>query len=70
MQQEALGKIRALGLPTRRTEDWSYFPTSLLSKISRLTFIDDAHFKIDAGDARNVERLAESNFSAADFQIE
>lgn len=70
MQKEALERIRAIGLPTRHSEDWNYFPISLLAQAEGLRFIADPSIPIEPKDNRNEERLSQAGISPKDFQVE
>lgn len=70
MQQKALEKIRNLGLPTRKSEDWHYFPVAKLSTCKSLNFIGNA------SDFSPIDNAEESNnppsgaFCETDFGID
>ncbi len=70
MQKEALEKIRELGLPGRKVEDWYKFPTAKLSAYKALEFISNKETPVEIDDASNIERLAESRFQTVDFEID
>ncbi|MBP5246775.1 MAG: SufD family Fe-S cluster assembly protein [Fibrobacter sp.] len=70
MQKEALEKIRELGLPGKKVEDWYKFPTAKLGAYKSLEFIANKDIPVEIDDAANVERLSESGFQIADFEIE
>lgn len=70
MQKEALERIRELGLPGRKVEDWYKFPTSNLAAYKSLEFISNKELPVEIDNASNVERLSESNLHTADFGIE
>lgn len=68
MQKEALERIRELGLPTRRTEDWHYFPTARLSACKGLSFIEDRSVPVPECDSSRAQSPA-ANFREEDFGI-
>lgn len=69
MQKEALEKIRELGLPASKVEDWYKFPTAKLSAYKGLEFIADKNVPVEIDDAANIERLAESDIQTEAFGI-
>ncbi len=68
MQKEALERIRELGLPTRRTEDWHYFPTARLSACKGLSFIEDRNAPVPECESPCEQSLG-ANFPESDFGI-
>ncbi|MCK9183328.1 MAG: SufD family Fe-S cluster assembly protein [Fibrobacteraceae bacterium] len=60
MQKQALTRIRELGFPTRKSEDWHFYPVSKLAQISALNALKDTPVSSDS------DKLNEADFGIAD----
>lgn len=68
MQKQALERIREIGFPTRKSEDWLRYPVECLSKVKALDFIRDGSEHVEASDFSKL--LEAAGLSEKDFSIE
>lgn len=68
MREEAIERIRELGLPTRKSEDWLGYPVARLAGLKALDFIrKDSLFATET--ASDIQAISEAGLSSEDFGI-